>query len=90
MASSLSYTDYTGTTKSPEEMLALWQKCESDIATTGQAYFAPGGVSFTFADLDKVAERVRYWEQRVLARRGATGRNYADIEPRKSGNRVNL
>jgi len=72
---------YTGTVKSAEEMLALWQKCESDIAETGQSYFAPGGVNYTMADLDKVAARVRYWEQRVLAKRGMTGRNYADIEP---------
>lgn len=86
----LSETAYTGTIKSAEEMLALWQKCESDIATTGQAYFAPGGVNFTFADLDKVASRVRYWETRVLAKRGATGRNYADIEPSEVENRETL
>jgi hypothetical protein len=75
----LTIESFTGTVKSAEEMLALWQKAESDIATVGQTYFAPGGVQYTFADLEEVHKMVMYWEKRVLSKRGVTGRNTADI-----------
>ena len=77
----LSISSYTGSVKSSEEMLALAQKALSDIYTVGQAYYAPGGVQVTFADMAELQRQVAYWESRVLAARGATGRNYADIAP---------
>ena len=75
----LSIDAYTGTVKSDEEMYALWQKVESDIATIGQAYFAPGGVQYTFADLEKVHAMVNLYHQKCLKARGVSGRNTADI-----------
>jgi len=72
---------FYGSIKSPDEMLALWRQVEVDIAETGQSYNAPGGVEVTFADIDKVRHQVNYWEKRVLARRGYTGRNTLDPSP---------
>lgn len=76
----VSISSYTGSVKSDEEMYALAQKALSDIYTVGQAYFAPGGVQVTLADVEKLRNEVSYWEGRVLAKRGVTGRNYADIQ----------
>ncbi len=84
MASTLSESSYEGRLKSPEEMLTLWRQVEVDIATVGQSYAAPGGVSVSLADMDMVRHRIRYWEGRVMARRGVTaGRNYADLSGRE-------
>lgn len=80
----LTETTYNGTVKSPEEMLALWRQVEVDIAETGQSYRAPGGIELTFTEIEKVHEMQKYWEKRVLARRGYIGRNTADISPGKS------
>jgi len=72
---------FDGSVKSPEEMLALWRQVEVDIAETGQSYNSPGGVEVTLAGIDNVRKQVNYWEKRVLARKGYTGRNTADISP---------
>lgn len=72
---------FNGSIKSAEEMLALWRQVEVDIAETGQSYRSPGGVEVTLAELGMVRKTVKYWEKRVLAKRGVTGRNYADIVP---------
>jgi hypothetical protein len=85
----LSIDSYTGTVKSAEEMLALWRQVEVDIAETGQSYRA-GGVEITMAEIGMVEKRVAYWEKRVLAKRGAIGRNTADIEPGESEDRDTL
>jgi len=82
----LTESGYHGTIKSPEEMLALWMQVEVDIAEIGQAYASPGGIAYTFADLDKVRSRVTFWEKRVLAKRGYLGRNTADIAPSSAEN----
>ena len=80
MSSTLRETDYVGAVKSAEEMLSLWRQVEVDIATVGQAYSAPGGVTVTLADIGMVSRQVAYWTGRVLAKRGVSpGRNYADI-----------
>jgi len=78
---SLTETPFDGSLKSPEEMLALWRQVEVDIAETGQSYNAPGGVEVAFSDIEKVREQVNYWDKRVLARKGYTGRNTADVSP---------
>lgn len=71
---------FNGSIKSPDEMLSLWRQVEVDITEVGQSYNAPGGVEVTFSDIDKVRRQINYWEKRVLARRGYTGRNTLDIE----------
>jgi len=87
MASTLRESEYVGVLRSPEEMLALWQQVEVDIATVGQAYNAPGGVNVTLADMGMVRARIQYWTGRVLAKRGLTpGRNYGDLNGDTSDN----
>ena len=81
---------YTGTIKSAEEMLALAQQALSDVYQVGQSYFAPGGVQVTMADVEKLKDQVKYWEKRVLAKRGADGRNIADIAPGNTENNTTL
>jgi len=82
----LTVKDFTGEIRSDEEMLSVWQKVELDIANTGQAYNAGGGVEFTFADVDKVHAKVTFYEKRVLAKKGYGGRNYGDIAPSDNSN----
>jgi len=79
--STLNEIEFTGNIKSAEEMLSLWRQVEVDIAETGQSYRSPGGVEVTLAEIGMVRKQVNYWEGRVLAKRGYTGRNTADIEP---------
>jgi len=79
MATTLTEDSYSGSVKSPEEMLALWRQVEVDIAQTGAAYSTPNGMTVTMADMASVKDRVAYWERRVLERRGYGGRNTADL-----------
>jgi len=86
----LTEKQFSGEILSPEKMLSLWRQVEVDIAETGQSYSSPGGVEITFADIDKVQKQIRYWEGRVLARKGYSGRNTADISPHTSEDRDTL
>ena len=86
----LTEQSFSGSIKSPEEMLSLWRQVEVDIAETGQSYRSPGGVEVTLAEIGMVRRQVTYWESRVLARRGYHGRNTADIEPTETENRLTL
>lgn len=88
--SKLTVSEFTGTIKSDEEMLSLWRQVEVDIAEVGQSYNSPGGVEVTFADIDKVREQIKYWENRVMAKKGYNGRNYADIAPYENSNNETL
>lgn len=87
---SLSENSFSGSVESAEKMLSLWRQVEIDIAETGQSYRSPGGVEVTLADIGQVRKQVRYWEKRVLMKRGVAGRNYADIETAETENRSTL
>ena len=86
----LSIKRFTGSILSDEEMLSLWRQVSVDIAETGQSYRSPGGMEVSLADIDKVHAQIRYWEKRVLAKRGYSGHNIADIEDRETENRETL
>lgn len=75
---------FLGSVKSAEEMLSIWRQVEIDIAETGQSYRSPGGVEVTLAEIGMVRKQVRHWEKRVLMKRGASGRNYADLTGREN------
>lgn len=77
----LTIKDFAGEVRSDEEMLAIWQQAEYDVAQAGQTYSAGGGVELTFADIEYIRRMVRYYKKRVLANNGYNGRNYADNNP---------
>jgi hypothetical protein len=74
----LTYSTYTGTVKSDEEMVAEVQAAISRCLSAGESYtvFGSHARAYSLAELQRLEARYR---ARVLARRGATGRNYADL-----------
>ena len=86
----LTRTAVTETLKTDEEMLAIWQRAEVDIAKTGQNYTIFGGRIVTRADLPEIRKQIAFYTRRVLAAKGATGRTIADLSgSTSSGQRSN-
>lgn len=64
---------------SDEEALAEWKKAEFAVAVLGDEYVIFGARKVIAADLSDIRKQIDYYERKILAKKGASGRNIADF-----------